>query len=227
METLTIKTAHDLRRPSLFQSVNAHVNKHSKKPDCRSGFFLIPSFRICSKLKYLLASVLALMISIPLHAEPNWQTVNSEKVLLEFSNAKRYMVQQSRDWQSTLERSAWMLDDGSVMYFHVTWMGPRWVLVKGGESLKELFQRAFPTSELVEVGEPFLNRDRGTRGHAQWLRYRDGGSHCILVRQYGWDDDSDVDGRVAIGNRVAVGYRCADVELTHPEIRELIERIHF
>ncbi len=227
MKTLAVKTVQDLRQTSLLKSVDAYLNKQFERPYFNSELSLIPGLRICSTFRFLLTAALTLMLSIPSHAERNWEAVDPEKALLKFSNAKRYILQQSKDWQSTLEQSEWMLDDGTVIYFHVTWMGPRWTLVKGGPTIEELFRRIFPQAELVEIGEPFINRDRGTRGQAQWLRYRNAGDHCVLIRQYGWDDDSAVSGRVAMGNRVAIGFRCADVELSHNEIRQIIERIDF
>ncbi len=227
MQTIAVPTRDELLVPIPSKNTTAHQNIRRSGIPSLSDFSQLREAQARSTISRMLAAALAAAICLPVSAQENWETVDARKALLKFENAKRHTLLQSKDWQKTLEQSGWTLDDGSVVYFHVTRMGSRWLLVKGGETLKELFQRVFPNAELVEVGEPFVNRDRGTRGEAQWLRYRSQGNNCVLIRQYGWDDDTDIIGRVPMGNRVAIGYRCTNEELSHAEIRELIERINF
>ncbi len=227
MKTNAVQTRHELSVPVLSGKTTAPENTRLSDFLYHSPFSQLREARVRSTIYRMLAAALAAAICLPVLAQENWESVDAGKALLKFENAKRYTLLQSKDWKKTLEQSEWTLDDGSVVYFHVTRMGSGWLLVKGGETLEDLFQRVFPNAELVEVGEPFINRDRGTRGQAQWLRYRSLGNHCVLIRQYGWDDDTDITGRVPMGNRVAIGYRCAGAELTQAEIKDLIERIDF
>lgn len=227
MQTIAIQPRDELSAPIPSGKTKPYQNTRRSGFLFHSVFSQLREARARLTIHRMVAAALAAAICFPVLAQENWESVDAGKALLKFENAKRYTLLQSKDWKKTLEQSEWTLDDGSTVYFHVTRMGSGWLLVKGGETLQDLFQRVFPNAELVEVGEPFINRDRGTRGQAQWLRYRSLGNHCVLIRQYGWDDDTDITGRVPMGNRVAIGYRCAGTELSQAEIKDLIERIDF
>lgn len=227
MKTIGTQTPPALRAAAKYAAIKAHLIQGLANRHRQSQGSPIRGFQIRSTVKYLSAIALAFSLWLPTSAQENWQSVDPGKSLLKFENAKRYMLQQSKDWQRTLEQSEWMLDDGTIISFHVTRLGANWVLTNEGPTLEEVLRRAFPGAELAEIGEPFMNRERGTRGSAQWLRFRNHGEHCVLIRQYGWDDDTDLTGRVPMGNRVAVGHRCASAELSHAQIKELFERIDF
>lgn len=178
--------------------------------------------------RYAFALALAVVLCAPALGQDDWKDVDESQALLEFMNAKRTRTLQKKDGETTLERSYWTLDDGAAVAFVVTWLGRMWVLTNRGPTLEEIFHRALPNSELEEVGEPFVNRDGGTQGKAQWLRYRHQGNNCVLMRQFGWDDDAQILGaEIPLGNRVAVGFYCADMKLSETEIVQLFKRIDF
>lgn len=227
MEILDAQTPPALRRAAENHAIKTQLIQGPADSHCHSKPFEHRGYRISSTIKCLSAIALAVTLWIPASAQESWQTVDPKKALLKFENAKRYLLQQSKDWKKTLEQSEWTLEDGTIISFHVTRLGANWVLTNEGPTLEEILRRAFPGAELGEIGEPFMNRERGTRGSAQWLRFRNHGEHCVLIRQYGWDDDTDLHGRVPMGNRVAVGHRCASAELSHAQIKELFERNDF
>lgn len=227
MKTLSRRTLPKWMRPAPHLALTVHLTRRQAKPRHHSDLPLTRKFRIRHAVNYFLAVALAASLCTPVLAQEIWQAVDDKKALLKFDKAKRYLLQQRKDGEKTLEQSEWALDDGSIIVFHVTRMGPRWVLVKGGPDLEKIFRGAFPNAELVEIGEPFVNKERGTQGDAQWIRYREHGAHCVFLRQYGWDDASEVLSGVPLGNRVAIGYRCGAAMLTNPEIQELFARIDF
>lgn len=176
---------------------------------------------------WIFAAVLALILCPPVLAQQSWQPVDDKKAILIFTDAKRFSLRQMRDGHFTLEQSQWRLEDGSIIEFDVAQADRRWVLVKPAPTLEDVLQRSLPHVEVVEIGEPFMNRESGTQGAAQWIKYRDRNSDCVVIRQYGWDDDTDVHGRVPLGTRVAVGFYCAGKTLNNDEIAKLFGRIDF
>ncbi len=180
-----------------------------------------------SVIGYVFAVAFTFLLCAPALANDDWKEVDERRALLEFKDATCTRVLQRKDGETTLEQSYWMLSNGADVFFHVTRLGPRWVLTDRGPTLEEVFRRAFPTAELEEIGEPFHNRDGGTQGRAQWLRYRHLENHCVLMRQYGGVGVSARGAAIALGSRVAVGTYCANLKLSRAEIGQLFKRIDF